>query len=101
MRRIEDGPTGVAAKVEQATSPRLRHLFLLGAHAGSELARLAYLDDVSVPAPVILVGMHGVLAGVPEPLWRGLMQVSPRIETARPDYTQRVTELVTYLEGAH
>jgi hypothetical protein len=101
-QRLEDDPSGVATEVEHATSPRLRHLFLLGAHAGSELARLSEFYGISsVPAATPLVGMHAVLSGVPEPLWRGLMRVSQRPEAALPEYTQRVTELVAYLESAH
>ena len=71
-QRLEDDAGGVAKRVEQATSPRLRHLFMLGAHVGSELAALESATGV-IPIPASqLIGKHGTLAGVPEPLWRPL-----------------------------
>jgi len=98
--RFEDDIGGVAAKVEEATSPRLRHLFLLGAHAGSELARLATSRD-PIPAPVDPIGMHGALAGVPKPLWRALMRVSERSKAvALAEYRAAVAALDEYLGAA-
>jgi hypothetical protein len=71
-QRLEDDAGGVATRVEQATSPRLRHLFMLGAHVGTELAALESAGDV-MPIPASkLIGKHGTLAGVPESLWRPL-----------------------------
>jgi hypothetical protein len=71
-QRLEDDAGGVAKRVEHATSPRLRHLFMLGVHVGTELAALESAGHV-VPIPASkLIGKHGTLAGVPEPLWRPL-----------------------------
>jgi hypothetical protein len=75
-RRLEDDVGGVAARVDQRTSPRLRHLFMLGVHAGSELSRLEPRHEVLLPVRADLIGMHGTLAGLPEPLWRALTRVS-------------------------
>ena len=73
---IEDDVGGVAARVEQVTSPRLRHLFMLGAHAGTEIATLEARDDLTPYPPFALIGKHGTLAAVPEPLWRPLTRLS-------------------------
>jgi hypothetical protein len=48
-QRLEDDADGVAARVEQGTSPRLRHLFMLGVHAGTELSRLEPPKSFSCP----------------------------------------------------
>lgn len=74
-QRLEDDAGGVATRVEQVTSPRLRHLFMLGVHAGTEVAALESANDV-MPIPASkLIGKHGTLAGVPEPLWRPLARL--------------------------
>jgi hypothetical protein len=70
---LDDG--GIAARVEQVTSPRLRHLFLLGAHVGTEITALVAQDDLTPFPPFELIGMHATLAGVPEPLWRPLARL--------------------------
>jgi hypothetical protein len=75
-QRLEDDVDGVAGHVDQRTSPRLRHLFMLGVHSGTQLSRLKPSHDVLLPARADLIGMHGTLAGVPEPLWRPLTRVS-------------------------
>jgi len=74
QERIEADASGAAARVEAATSPRLRHVFLLGALAGIVQARLGPRDE-PMPAPAELIGMHATLGGVPEPLWRPLTRV--------------------------
>jgi hypothetical protein len=74
-QRLEDDSTGAAHRVELATSPRLRHVFLLGAMAGIELGRLEPGDERLVWAPADLIGMHGTLGGVPAELWRPLTRV--------------------------
>ena len=66
---------GVAARVGRATSERLGHLFLLGARVGDELSERELLDDfLRLPAGPY-IAEHGVLAGVPEPLWRPLTRL--------------------------
>jgi hypothetical protein len=80
-QRLEEDAGGVADRVERATSPRLRHLFMLGVHVGTELAALESANDV-MPIPASkLIGQHGTLASVPEPLWRPLARL-PRGEKA-------------------
>ncbi len=74
-KRLENDVGGVAARIEQLTSPRLRHLFMLGVHAGAELSRLEPPRQILWTAPRE-IGMHGTLAGVPKPLWRQLTRVS-------------------------
>jgi len=82
-KRLENDVGGVAARIEQLTSPRLRHLFMLGVHAGAELSRLEPPRGILWSAPME-IGMHGTLAGVPEPLWRQLTRVSRHGEPFEP-----------------
>lgn len=85
-RRLEEDAGGVATRVEEATSPRLRELFMLGVHAGTELAALESQHDV-LPIPAsALIGMHGTLAAVPEPLWRPLTRLPQSDKTAALAY---------------
>jgi hypothetical protein len=72
--RIEADASGAAARIESATSPRLRHVFLLGAMAGTVQARLEPGAEL-YPAPAQLIGVHATLGGIPEPLWRPLTRV--------------------------
>jgi hypothetical protein len=74
-KRLEDDAIGAAHRVELATSPRLRHVFLLGAMAGIELGRLEPGDEQLLWAPAALIRMHGTLGGVPAELWRPLTRV--------------------------
>jgi hypothetical protein len=74
-KRLEEDAGGVADRLERVTSPRLRHLFMLGVHAGVELSRLELLEDTIWPPPGALIGMHGTLADVPEHLWRPLSRL--------------------------
>lgn len=71
-QRIEDDPLGIAGRVEQASSLRLRHLFLLAAHVGTEAASLESPGNLTPIPATELIGMHATLAGVPEALWRPL-----------------------------
>lgn len=74
-QRLEDDAGGVATRVEQATTPRLRHLFMLGVHVGTELAALESANRV-LPIPAAkLIGKHATLAGVAEPVWRPLARL--------------------------
>jgi len=46
-----------------------------GMHVGTELAALESANDV-MPIPAAkLIGEHGMVAGVPEPLWRPLARL--------------------------
>jgi hypothetical protein len=76
-RRLEDDAGGVAGRVEQATSPRLRHLFMLGVHVGTEVAALESAKDVMPIPATYLIGKHATLAGTPETLWRPLAKLPP------------------------
>jgi hypothetical protein len=98
-QRLEDDVGGTAARIERVTSTRLRHLFMLGAHAGSELARLELDGDVPVPAPGEQIGRHATLAGVPPALWRPLTHVSRNPADARAAYRAAVDALDRYLAG--
>ena len=74
-QRLENDEGGLATRIEQATSLRLRHLFMLGVHVGTEVAALESAKDV-MPIPATkLIGKHGTLAGVPESLWRPLARL--------------------------
>jgi len=72
---LEEEAQDLAARIEQAVSPRARHLFLLGAHAGAELSELEMMSDPPWPPPANMVAKHATLAGVPETLWRPLTQL--------------------------
>lgn len=75
-QRIEDDEGGAARRVEQSTSPRLRHLFLLGTHVGIELAALESAKRL-IPIPSsALIGKHATLAGVGETHWRPLARLA-------------------------
>lgn len=71
-QRIETDEDGLAARVEAAGSPRLRHLFLLAAHVGTEIAALESAGDLTPIPATRLIGQHATLAGVAEELWRPL-----------------------------
>lgn len=100
-QRIEDDPAGIAGRVEQAGSPRLRHLFLFAAHAGTETAALEVAGDLTPIPAASLIGRHATLAGVPEPLWRQLSRVphGPR-ETMHRDYQTAVVDMDSWLASA-
>jgi hypothetical protein len=82
-QRLENDAGGVAAQVEQATSPRLRHLFMLGVHTGMQVAALASPHDIDPIPASSLIGKHATLAGVPEPLWRPLAKLPPGDKVSR------------------
>ena len=75
-QRIEADSAGVAARVAQAGSPRLRHLFLFAAHVGTEVAALESAGDLTPIPATALIGQHATLAGVPEALWRPLSRLT-------------------------
>ncbi len=75
-QRIEEDPAGIAGRIEAVGSLRLRHLFLLAAHLGTETAALESTGDITPIPATALIGMHATLAGVPEPLWRPLSRIS-------------------------
>jgi hypothetical protein len=104
---LEQDADGVAARVEQATSPRLRHLYMLGVQAGVELSRLEFPGDLIWPPSGTLIGMHGTLAGLPEDLWRPLTRVWPpkqflgrNRQTALANYQAAVQAVFVYLQNA-
>jgi len=93
-QRIEADPAGAAGRIEQAGSLRLRHLFLFGAHVGTQTAALESSGDI-VPIPATeLIGMHATLAGVPEAQWRPLARVARGThEEARRNYREAIMRL--------
>jgi hypothetical protein len=92
-QRLENDAGGVAARLEHITSLRLRHLFMLGVHAGNQFAMLEASSDVIVPAAK-WIGMHGTLAGVRQPMWRALARVNAsNLSGARTDYRAAIAEL--------
>ena len=93
-QRLENDVGGVAARLEDITSLRLRHLFMLGVHAGNQFAMLEASSDVIVPAAAKWIGMHGTLAGVRQPMWRALARVnSSNLSGARDDYRAAIAKL--------
>lgn len=91
-RRLEEDAGGVAARVEQATSPRLRHLFMLGVHCGTELAALESRHDVLPIPDAALIGAHGTLASVPEPLWRPMTRLPSGDKSAALAYYREAAD---------
>ena len=70
--RIEGDENGAAARLERQLSPLHRHLFLLGAHVGTEAARIETTGgEISLP-PGRLIGRHATLAGIDAALWKPL-----------------------------
>ena len=94
-QRIEDDPDGVAGRIEQVGSPRLRHLFLLAAHVGTMSAALESPPGDLMPIPASqLIGMHATLAGIPEALWRPLSRTSRGTPAeVRGDYNAAAAKL--------
>jgi hypothetical protein len=93
-QRIEADPAGIAGRIEQVGSLRLRHLFLLAAHLGTQTAALESQGDITPIPATELIGMHATLAGVPEPLWRPLSRVSRGSrEESRRDYREALIKL--------
>ncbi len=100
-QRIEDDPAGIAGRIEQAGSPRLRHLFLFAAHVGTETAALEPAGDLTPIPAASLIGMHATLAGIPEPLWRPLSRVPGGArETMHRDYQTAVVNMDNWLVSA-
>lgn len=93
-QRIEDDPSGLAGRVEQVSSPRLRHLFLLATHIGAECAALESPGDLTPIPASELIGRHATLAGVAEPLWRPLSRIARGSrENVLSDYRTAITRL--------
>jgi hypothetical protein len=94
-QRIEIDPEGVAGRIEQVGSPRLRHLFLLAAHVGTMSAALESPPGDVMPIPASqLIGMHATLAGIPEALWRPLSRTSRGTPAeVRGDYNAAAAKL--------
>jgi hypothetical protein len=94
--RLEEDVGGVAARVERVTSTRLRHLFMLGVHAGATRAGLDTRGD-PLPPPVLLIGKHGTLFGMPKSLWHPLAQVPKHRSTRLADYFTALQAVDGYL----
>ncbi len=101
-RRIEEDPAGVAARVEAKGSPRLRHLFLMAAHVGTQSAALDAPPADTLPVPATaLIGMHATLAGVPEDQWRPLARAGRgSAEERQREYQQAAGRLERALTAA-
>jgi hypothetical protein len=70
--RLERDENGLAARVEQRLTPIHRHLYLLGAHVGSEAAKVESSGGKFALAPATLIRRHATLAGVAPHLWQPL-----------------------------
>lgn len=78
--RIEDDEAGSAGRIERQLSPLHRHLFLLGAHLGTEHARIETTGGQLTSPPARLIRRHATLAGIDIALWRPLA-IAPAGET--------------------
>ncbi len=71
-QRIDDDENGVAARVERQLSPLHRHLYLLGAHLGTEGARVESTGGALFAPEMLRIRRHATLAGVPDRLWQAV-----------------------------
>jgi hypothetical protein len=71
-QRIDDDENGVAVRVERQLSPLHRHLYLLGAHLGTEGARVESTGGELFAPEMLRIRRHATLAGVPDALWRAV-----------------------------
>ena len=71
-QRIDDDENGVAARVERQLSPLHRHLYLLGAHLGTEGARVESSRGELFGPEMLRIRRHAMLAGVPDALWQAV-----------------------------
>lgn len=98
---IDADENGLASRVETATTPRHKELYLLGAHVGVIAAEvdLAALQGNGIwPVPPLAIARHATLAGVPRDLWSPLQQVA---EGGPPNQTaDRYRAAVTALDQA-
>jgi len=78
--RYEADENGLAARVEGQLSPLHRHLYLLGAQVGAEMARVEDSAGQFALPPATLIRRHAVLAGIDAAVWQPLI-VEPRDET--------------------
>lgn len=78
--RFEADENGAAARVQQQLSPLHRHLYLLGAHLGTEGARVEGSGGQFALPPASLIRRHATLAGIDPALWKPLT-VEPNNET--------------------
>jgi hypothetical protein len=65
--------------VERQLSPLLRHLYLLGAHVGGEMARVDDSGGRFALPPATPIRRHAVLAGIDAAVWQRLI-AEPRDE---------------------
>jgi hypothetical protein len=72
IQRIETDELGLAARIEERTTPQHRHLFLTGMHVGMQMfaRRIAGLADANQNGAFI--EHHARLAGLDRSLWKPL-----------------------------
>ncbi len=78
--RYEADENGLAARVEAQLSPLHRHLYLLGAQVGGEMARVEDSGGQFALPPATPIRRHAVLVGIDAAVWQPLI-VEPRDET--------------------
>lgn len=80
-QRIEKDEAGLAARIEGATTPRHRHLVLLGMQIGRTVWSPKGLPEMLGEPLADAIATHASLAGLPKRLWEPLVYV-PRVGTA-------------------
>jgi len=70
--RIEQDENGLATRLEQRLTPIHRHLYLLGAHVGTEAAKIESSGGKFALAPATPIRRHATLAGIAPALWQPL-----------------------------
>jgi hypothetical protein len=71
---IEQDASGMAGRIEAATSPRHRHLFIAGMHVGTYHYALLSAPDLPLHPLAPEIARHATLAGVSRRLWWPLTQ---------------------------
>jgi hypothetical protein len=78
--RYEADENGLAARIERQLSPLHKHLYLLGAQVGGEMARVDDSGGKFALPPATPIRRHAVLAGLDAAVWQPLI-AEPREET--------------------
>jgi hypothetical protein len=73
--RIEADEGGVAARIEERTTPRLRHLYLMGMHVGTTRAALQGESWRRIIVPGQQIARHATLAGFAREQWEPLTRL--------------------------
>lgn len=99
--RIEADETGIALRVEGATTSRHRELFLLGMHLGVRTYDFLLAPEFDSTLALEHIERHARLAGIPETLWRPLAMApeGANVEARRQRYLRTLNALHDAVHG--